>query len=166
MLFVNVDPYRLTLTVLRQHWHCCNVATCIVTIIISSGSPPVFLECTSFYHLDLFCSLSETDVMVDEQNICPVCKNLLTEVFLTDCGHHVCGTCRAQLLATSRADCPVCHKFGVFSSLNLHKNVQHDDNSIKVHCRKLTKQSTREYNCTHVPLYTCEFWFTISYCHY
>ena len=87
---------------------------------------------------------------MDEPNICPVCTNLLTEPFLTDCGHHVCGKC-AQLLATGGADCPVCHKFGVFNNLHLNENVQHDDNGIEVHVhyRKATKQTTREY-CIHV----------------
>ena len=38
-----VEPYRLTL--LRHHWHCC---ICSYSHnIISSGFPPVFLECTS-----------------------------------------------------------------------------------------------------------------------
>ena len=36
--------YRLT--VLRNHWHCC--ISYYHNIIISSGLPPVFLECTSY----------------------------------------------------------------------------------------------------------------------
>ena len=38
--FVDVEPYRLT--VWRHHWHCC-----ICNYSHSSGSIPVFLECTS-----------------------------------------------------------------------------------------------------------------------
>ena len=104
----------------------------------------------NFNHLDSYCSLLENDAIMDEPNTCPVCTNLLTEPFLTDCGHYVCGKC-AQLLATGGADCPVCHKFGVFSNLHLNENVQHDDNGIEVHVhyQKATKQTTREY-CTHV----------------
>ena len=44
LLFVDIEPYRLT--VLRHHWHCCICSYC--HNIISSGSPPVFHECTSY----------------------------------------------------------------------------------------------------------------------
>ena len=40
--FVDVEQYRLT--VLRHHWHCSYCHN-----IISSGFPPVFHECTTFY---------------------------------------------------------------------------------------------------------------------
>ena len=46
------EPCRLTM--LRYHWHCCTCSYC--HNIISSGSPPVFLECTSDkYTTSLFC---------------------------------------------------------------------------------------------------------------
>ena len=41
---MDVKPYRLT--VLRHHWHCFMCSYC--HNIISSGSPPVLHECTSF----------------------------------------------------------------------------------------------------------------------
>ena len=44
VLFVDVGPYKLT--VLRHHWHFCICSYCHNNII-SSGLPPVFLECTS-----------------------------------------------------------------------------------------------------------------------
>ena len=44
VLFVDVELYRQWLTVLRHHWRCC-IFYC--HNIISSGSPPVFIESTS-----------------------------------------------------------------------------------------------------------------------
>ena len=49
MLFLDVEQYRLT--VQRHHWHCWPCSYCHNTI--SSGSPPVFFECTS--------TISQTD---------------------------------------------------------------------------------------------------------
>ena len=43
--FVDVEPYRLT--VQRHQWHCWPCIYC--HNIISSGSPPVVLECASYY---------------------------------------------------------------------------------------------------------------------
>ena len=45
----NVEPFRLT--VLRHHWHCCICRSSYYHNIISPGSPPVFLECTSNTYL-------------------------------------------------------------------------------------------------------------------
>ena len=45
VLFVDVEPYRLT--VLRHHRYCCIKICSYYHNIISSGSPPVFHECTS-----------------------------------------------------------------------------------------------------------------------
>ena len=53
VLFVDVEPYRPT--VLRHHsahWHCCMCSYC--HNISSSGSSPVFLECTSGMYLSIY----------------------------------------------------------------------------------------------------------------
>ena len=83
--------------------------------------------------------IAESDaVLVDEVKIdycCPVCKELLTEPFLTDCGHHVCGTCcDNQLLVTNNANCPVCREHNVLRNARLDKSLERKVKSHKVHC--------------------------------
>ena len=46
----------------------------------------------------------------------------------------MCGTCRDQLLTTGELDCPVCHKTSVLRNACLNKQLQHEVNSLKVHC--------------------------------
>ena len=42
---------------------------------------------------------------------CPVCKELLKEPFLTDCGHYICGICCDRLLLkTGKDDCQLCRE--------------------------------------------------------
>ena len=52
---------------------------------------------------------SEVDFVVapPEDRFCPVCTELLTEPFLSDCGHHVCRECHERIMATRNTRCPV-----------------------------------------------------------
>ena len=72
---------------------------------------------------------------------CPVCKELLTEPFLTDCGHHImCGTCCERiLLKTGKADCPLCREPNMLRSARLNKHFQREVNSLQVHCQHYDK---------------------------
>ena len=69
------------------------------------------------------------------EHSCPVCAELLTEPFLTNCGHLVCGACRDQLLTRNKKDCPVCRKTNVLSDARLDKRFQREVNSLKVRCQ-------------------------------
>ena len=87
-------------------------------------------------------SLAELQIsstsLLDEPKIdysCPVCAGLLTEPFLTNCGHLVCGACRDWLLTTKKYDCPVCRETNVLSYARLDKRFQREVNSLKVHCQ-------------------------------
>ena len=40
---------------------------------------------------------------------CPLCLEVLTEPYLTDCGHHFCNGCLAPLLK-DKEPCPVCRE--------------------------------------------------------
>ena len=75
---------------------------------------------------------------VDEPNgdfFCPVCTDLLTEPFLTDCGHYICRICRDQLLKTSQGSCPSCREPDMLKSARISKYFQRKVNSLQVHCR-------------------------------
>ena len=87
-------------------------------------------------------SLAERQIsgtsLLDEPKMdysCPVCAGLLTEPFLTNCGHLVCGTCRSQLLTTSKNDCPVCRETKGLIDARLDKRFQREVNSLKVRCQ-------------------------------
>ena len=59
----NVEPFRLT--VLRHHLHCCICRSSYYHNIISPGSPPVFLECTSDTYLIIHFHLNKAFMTVD-----------------------------------------------------------------------------------------------------
>ena len=85
-------------------------------------------------------SLAEMQISstLDEPKLehsCPVCTGLLTEPFLTSCGHLVCGACRDKLLTTSKNDCPVCRETNGLSDARLDKRFQREVNSLKVRCQ-------------------------------
>ena len=69
--------------------------------------------------------------------LCPVCKEPLTDPYLTDCGHHCCNTCRGRLLARRKAECPVpeCCEQGVLADARLNKHLQRLVNGLKVRCQ-------------------------------
>ena len=69
------------------------------------------------------------------EHFCPVCAGLLTEPFLTDCGHLVCGACRDRLLTTSKNDCPVCRETNGLIDARLDKRFQREVNSLKTRCQ-------------------------------
>ena len=38
-----------------------------------------------------------------QDHFCPVCTELLTEPFLSNCGHHVCHKCHKHIMATRKS---------------------------------------------------------------
>ena len=74
---------------------------------------------------------------VNEPNgdlFCPVCTDLLTEPFLTHCGHYICRMCRDQLLHTSQSSCPSCREPDMLKSARINKYFQRKVNSLQVRC--------------------------------
>ena len=65
---------------------------------------------------------------------CPICCELLTEPYQSDCGHHVCQQCRTKLLAGSK-ECPVCRKPNVLTSARLDRFFQREIHDLKVRCQ-------------------------------
>ena len=70
-------------TVLRHHWHCCICSYC--HNIISSGSPPVFLECASYNLQHLWCGCIVASP--DEHWISP--GNMHALLWISNNRHHV-----------------------------------------------------------------------------
>ena len=69
-----------------------------------------------------------------KSRFCPICFELLTEPYLSDCGHHVCCQCRTRLLADSKKECPECREPDVLPSARLNKFLQREINDLKVRC--------------------------------
>ena len=66
---------------------------------------------------------------------CPVCTELLTEPFLTDCGHHLCHTCHGRLLAEHKAQCHECQEPYALKDARLNKHLQRLVYGLKVYCK-------------------------------
>ncbi|KAH9749720.1 E3 ubiquitin-protein ligase COP1 [Citrus sinensis] len=49
----------------------------------------------------------DTEVEVDRDTLCPICKQLMTDAFMTACGHSFCYTCIFTHLR-NKSDCPCC----------------------------------------------------------
>ena len=54
---------------------------------------------------------------------------------MTDCGHHICYTCRGRLLASGKSECPVCREQDALTDARLNKHLQRQVNSLKVRCQ-------------------------------
>ena len=69
---------------------------------------------------------------------CPLCLDVLTEPYLTDCGHHFCNHCLTPLIA-NKEPCPVCREtdYEVMRNLAVERQI----NNLKVYC------SFREQGC-------------------
>ena len=65
---------------------------------------------------------------------CPVCTELLTDPQLSDCGHHLCGSCRDRLLAGNKAECPECREPDLLKSARLNKHLQRQVKDLMVYC--------------------------------
>ena len=69
---------------------------------------------------------------------CPVCleefTNEFTEPYLTDCGHHLCGNCRDQLLNNSQTNCSVCNQPDMLNNAQCDSYLQRLINNLKVCC--------------------------------
>ena len=70
-----------------------------------------------------------------KSRFCPICFELLTEPYQSDCGHHVCHQCHTQLLASSKKECPVCREPNVLVSARLDRFFQRETNDLKVRCQ-------------------------------
>ena len=71
----------------------------------------------------------------DKDLLCSACTDPLTEPYLTDCGHHICHTCRGRLLACGKPECPKCCEQDVLTDARLNKHLQRQVNSLKVRCQ-------------------------------
>ena len=70
-----------------------------------------------------------------QDRFCPVCTELLTEPFLSDCGHHVCRECHKRIMATSKTMCPTCQEPNALKTARLNKHLQREIYYLKVHCQ-------------------------------
>ena len=75
---------------------------------------------------------------VPRELYCPLCLNVLTEPYLTDCGHHFCYGCLAPLLE-NKEPCPVCKETEYEVMLN--RAIKRRISNMKVFC------SFREQGC-------------------
>ena len=70
-----------------------------------------------------------------QDRFCPVCTELLTEPFLSDCGHHVCRECRGRIMASGKTECPTCRGPNLLSDARLNKHLQREIYDLKVRCK-------------------------------
>ena len=70
-----------------------------------------------------------------DDHMCPICTEPLMEPYLTDCGHHLCYTCRGRLLASGTVQCPQCRQPDVLKDARLNKHLQRQVNGLKVRCQ-------------------------------
>ena len=70
-----------------------------------------------------------------KSRFCPICFDLLTEPYLSDCGHHVCCQCCTKLLSEGKKECPECREPDALSSARLNKFLQREINDLKVRCQ-------------------------------
>ena len=77
-------------------------------------------------------------VAPQQDRFCPVCTELLTEPFLSDCGHHVCRACHKRIMATRMTKCPTCQEPNVLKKARLNKHLQREIYDLKVHCQNKT----------------------------
>ena len=97
------------------------------------------------YYKSLFVTLPELDVheprtfeFVDEPEsdyFCPVCRDLLTDPFQPECGHHLCRKCRDRLLSTNKVECPTCRESNALSDARVDKYFLRRVNSVTVRCK-------------------------------
>ena len=70
-----------------------------------------------------------------KSRFCPICFDLLTEPYLSDCGHHVCCQCRTRLIASNNEVCPECREPDVLSNARLNRSLQREINDLMVRCQ-------------------------------
>ena len=70
-----------------------------------------------------------------KSRFCPICFDLLTEPYLSDCGHHVCKLCRTRLIASNNDVCPECREPDALSNARLNKFLQREINDLNVRCQ-------------------------------
>ena len=71
----------------------------------------------------------------DSDYFCPVCRDLLTDPFQLECGHHLCRKCRDHLLSSKKSECPTCREFNALSDARLDKYFLRKVNSVTVRCQ-------------------------------
>ena len=110
----------------------------------SNESVPVLNPCTDtafFLSLESHKPVTVEIVqqkMIDIDHQCPICLEVfndsLTEPYLTDCGHHLCGKCCDHLLNTSKTECPTCRKQDMLNNARCDKFFQRMVKNLKVRC--------------------------------
>ena len=70
-----------------------------------------------------------------QDRFCPVCTELLTEPFLSDCGHHVCRECHKRIIASGKTECPTCRGPNLLSNARLNRHLQREIYDLKVRCK-------------------------------
>ena len=103
-----------------------------------------------------------------EDYYCPVCTELLTEPFLTDCcGQHLCRTCRGRLLASGKAECPMCREPNTLEDARLNKHLRRQVNDLKVRCKYHEEGCTWEGELRnleeHLAKKRCDFMIVCSF---
>ena len=76
-----------------------------------------------------------TSLSPPQDRFCPVCTELLTEPFLSDCGHHVCRECHKRIMASGNMKCPTCQEPNVLKTARLNKHLQREIYDLKVRCK-------------------------------
>ena len=75
---------------------------------------------------------------MDIEYQCPVCyeafTDKLTEPYLTDCRHHLCGKCRDHLLSTGKTECPNCREPDMLTNARCDNYLQRLVKNLKVRC--------------------------------
>ena len=79
----------------------------------------------------------------DPDYFCWVCTDLMMQPFLTDCGHYVCNTCRDELLANQRNECPFCCEPDMLENAILDRYFQRQVTSTKVHCNNYKSEGCK-----------------------
>ena len=99
----------------------------------------VFKIITAFLTLtELFPHEARTFAFADEPDsdfFCPVCRDLLTDPFQPDCGHHLCRKCRDYLLSTKKSECPTCRESDALSDARPDKYFLRKVNNVTVRCQ-------------------------------
>ena len=91
----------------------------------------LFLSLESHKPVTVHLLPQETDI----EHECPVCYEALTEPYLTDCGHHLCGKCRNYLLNTSKTtECPTCRKPDMLKNARFNNHFRRMVKNLKVRC--------------------------------
>ena len=111
---------------------CSTICILLYSTVLHSDWTLVLAHC--YWHTHYVSLWSLLSFLLPD-HFCPVCMEALTERYLTDCGHHLCYTCRGHLLASGRVECPECHKHNVYADARLNNHLKWQVNSLKIRCQ-------------------------------